>query len=541
MNKEKWYFNSVFYQIYPQSFQDSNGDGIGDLEGIISRLDYIHSLGIDAIWLNPIYPSPFKDAGYDVADYKNIAPRYGNLNTFDRLVKEAHKRNIRILMDLVFNHTSNKHPWFKESRKMEKNHYSKWYVWCKRPELIKLDRGYWAMWVAERYESYYHQFTFYQPDLNFGFPDLAKENGNNYNDPDIKTLREELKSVVRFWLDHGIDGFRVDVADSLVVEAGKKGMHENTIQFWNEIREVIDLYGDKAFIAEGFQDHVDDIVRAKFNGCFFIPQNWELLSFYPELYKESFFSKKFFSPEGGDLTRFVKEYFREYKKVTKHGGTINMISGSHDMSRMSHVCRKDEIIKAYFAMLLTYPTTPFIYYGDEIGMRYRENLPSREGANFRAGSRTPMQWDSEKNAGFSSAGSSKLYFSVNGDYQMRNVEEQEKSSPSSILNTVKGLIKLRKSNPSLDSFASIRHLHLKKGDKSYIYSRYGKGDTFVIALNPSNTSRNLTVKLTSKEEEFKNAKYLIPEICSQKNEKVPIKKELSFQLPGNFFAVYRVI
>ncbi|RLE11203.1 hypothetical protein DRI96_06610, partial [Candidatus Aerophobetes bacterium] len=170
MKSSKWYFNSVFYQIYPQSFQDSNDDGVGDLEGVIRRLDYLKSLGIDAIWLNPVYPSPFKDAGYDVADYKNIAPRYGNLNTFDRLVKEAHRRGIKIIMDLVFNHTSNEHFWFKNSQKMEKNRYSKWYVWCRNPELIKLNRGCWAMWVAERYESYYHQFTFYQPDFNFRFP-----------------------------------------------------------------------------------------------------------------------------------------------------------------------------------------------------------------------------------------------------------------------------------------------------------------------------------------------------------------------------------
>lgn len=539
MNNSKWYFNCVFYQIYPQSFQDSNADGVGDLEGIIGKLDYLQSLGIDALWLNPVYVSPFRDAGYDVTDYKAIAPRYGNLSIFDRLIQEAHKRDIKVLMDLVFNHTSNEHPWFRESQKMEKNRYSKWYVWCKHPELIRLNRGSWAMWAAERYESYYHQFTFYQPDLNFGFPDLPEENGNSYNDPDLKALREELKGVVRFWLDRGVDGFRADVAESLVLESGKRGLHEYTIQFWNEVREVIDSYGDKAFIAEGIRYHVDDIVKAKFNGCFFILQNWKLLSSYPEEYKREPSRGKFFSPEGGDLRWFVEEYFREYKEVTKYGGIINMISGNHDMPRMSLVCQKDKIIKTYFAMLLTYPTTPFIYYGDEIGMRYWENLPSREGANFRAGSRTPMQWNSGKNAGFSTADPSKLYFPVNEDYRMRNVEKQE-SSPSSILNTVKGLIELRKSNPSLGPFASIRHLHLKKGDKSYIYSRYGKGDAFVIALNPSDTPRSLTIKLTSEEEEFKKAKYLVPEICSQKNQKIPIKRELSFQLPANFFAVYRV-
>ena len=156
-----------------------------------------------------IYPSPFKDAGYDVADYKNIAPRYGDLNTFDRLIKEAHKRDIKVLMDLVFNHTSNEHLWFKQSQKMERNRYSKWYVWSSEP--INLGTGSWAMWVSEHYESYYHRFTFYQPDLNFGFPNLTEENGNRYDDPDLKALRDELKGVVRFWLDREVDGFRADV------------------------------------------------------------------------------------------------------------------------------------------------------------------------------------------------------------------------------------------------------------------------------------------------------------------------------------------
>jgi len=540
MKSSKWYFNSVFYQIYPQSFQDSNNDGIGDLEGVIRRLDYLKSLGIDAVWLNPIYPSPFKDAGYDVADYKNIAPRYGNLNTFDRLVKEAHRRGIKIIMDLVFNHTSNEHFWFKNSQKMEKNRYSKWYVWCRNPELIKLNRGCWAMWVAERYESYYHQFTFYQPDLNFGFPDLPRGNGNSYDDPDIKALREELKGVVRFWLDRGVDGFRADVPENLVLESGKEGLHENTIRFWNEIRDVIDSYGDRALIAEGVLYHVDDIKKARFNGCFFILQNWRLLTTYLEEYRKESSRGKFFSPEGGDISWFVEDYFKEYNEVIKYNGIINMISGSHDMPRMSKVCKKDEIIKAYFAMLLTYPTAPFIYYGDEIGMRYWENLPSREGANFRSGSRTPMQWNSNGNAGFSGADPSKLYFPVNKDYTVRNVKEQEKS-PVSILNTVRKLIKLRKSSSCLNAFSPIRHLYLKKDDKTYIYSRYNENEGFVIALNPSDTPRSLTVKLTLEEKEFKGAMYLIPEIFSHETEKIRVEKDLSFKFPANFFSVYRIV
>jgi len=540
MKNSKWYLTSIFYQIYPQSFQDSNADGIGDLEGIIFRLDYLKELGIDAVWLNPIYPSPFKDAGYDVADYKNIASRYGNLEIFDRLIREAHKRDIKIIMDLVFNHTSNEHPWFKESQRIQKNRYSKWYVWCLPFKSIDLGSGSWARWVSERYDSYYHQFTFYQPDLNFGFPDLPKEYGNSYDDPDIKALREELKSVVRFWLDRGVDGFRCDVADWLVQEKGKKGIHEYTARFWNEVREVIDSYGDKAFIAEGFC-HVDDILKCKFNGTFFIPQCWKLLCPYPMGREEEFSWESFFSPEGGDITWFVEEYFNEYNQIIGHDGMISMISGSHDMPRMSYICKKDKIIKTYFAMLLTYPTAPFIYYGDEIGMRYWENLPSKEGACFRAGSRTPMQWSGEENAGFSSADSSKLYFPVNEDYLERNVEKQKNFSDS-ILNTVKELIKLRKSNPSLGPFAGIHHLHLKKEDKTYIYSRYDDKNAFVIALNPSDTPRNITIKLDPGKEEFTYARYLVPKISSDRTPKIPVEKgKLSFQFPANFFAVYEVV
>jgi len=217
-----------------------------------------------------------------------------------------------------------------------------------------------------------------------------------------------------------------------------------------------------------------------------------------------------------------------------------MISGSHDMVRMSQVCKKDDIVKAYFAMLLTYPTAPFIYYGDEIGMQYWENLPSKEGANFRSGSRTPMQWNSEKNAGFSTAEPSKLYFPINKDYITRSVEKQE-NSPNSILNTVKKLIKLRKASSCLGPFANIRHLHLKRDDKTYIYSRYYEESAFIIVLNPSDTPRDLTVRLTGKEEEFKGRKYLAPEVCSRQTQKISIDRALFFQLPANFFAVYRVV
>jgi len=551
MDKSKWYFNSVFYQLFPQTFLDTNNDGIGDLEGMISKLDYLQSLGIDAIWPNSLWLSYLhKDGNYDIVDHKAIDPRYGDLRTYDRFISEAHKRNIKVLGEMNFGATSEEHPWFKESRKMEKNRYSKWYVWTENPQLLGVPigwmgvpRGAWMVSDEGRYDSYFigiEQMP-HQPWLNYGFPGLTKENGSDYDDPDLKALRKELKDIVRFFLDRGVDGFRVDVAGSLIIQ--EHGIHENVVRFWNEIRDLLDSYDrDIAYIVEEWDPPVEVIAKCRFNGAFFISQTLKLLcspvigfnlpfEFKPE--------ERFFSPEGGDITWFVEGYFKAYDEVIRHGGIINMVSGCHDIPRMSQACKKDEVARTFFALLLTYPTAPFIYYGDEIGMRYWEKLPSKEGSGSRGGSRTPMQWNDKKNAGFSSADSSQLYFPVNPDYRTRNVEKQE-ALPGSILNTVKKLIALRKSNPSLGAFANIRHLHLKKGDKSYIYCRYGEGDAFVIALNPSDTSRTVTIELSGKEEELRGAQYLVPEICSEQTQKITVEKKLIFQLPRNFFSVYRV-
>lgn len=535
MDKSKWYFNSVFYHLYPQSFFDTNGDGIGDLEGMIRKLDYIQSLGVDAVWPNSLWMSySFKDAGYDIVDYKAIAPRYGNLKTFDRFIAEAHKRNIKVLGEMDFAATSDEHPWFKQSQKMEKNRYSKWFVWCQNPQSMKIRRGLWMFYESERHESYYVGWLPHQPWLNYGFPGLGKKHGDSYDDPDLKALREELKDIVRFWLDRGVDGFRCDAVEVLIPQ--EKGLHENAIRFWSEIREFLDSYDkDLAYIAEGWDNPLIDIIKCTFNGCFFkMPFSSDPAN--PYGFKKE---QRFFSPEGGDITWFVDHYLSIFNEAVKHGGILNMVSGNHDLARMSEVCRKDEIIKTYFAFLLTYPTAPFIYYGDEIGMQYWRKLPSREGAGPRAGSRTPMQWNAERNAGFSRANPSKLYFPVNEDYPARNVERQE-ADPSSILNTVRKLVALRKSSISLGPFASIRHLHLEKGSKSYIYSRYDGQDACVVALNPSDTPATVMVELTGKEEEFKKAQYLALEISSQEVPGITIEKKLIFQLPQNFFGIYRV-
>ena len=196
MDNSKWYYDAVFYHLYPQSFLDTNGDGIGDIDGIIQKLDYIQSLGADAVWSNSLWLShSFGDAGYDIVDHKAISPRYGNLSTFDRFVAEAHKMDIRVLGEMNFAATSDEHPWFLESKKMAKNRHSKWYVWSRKPETVTTYGGFWIPWEGERYESHYVAWLPHQPWLNYGFPDLPSEDGNSYDDPDLRELREELKQI----------------------------------------------------------------------------------------------------------------------------------------------------------------------------------------------------------------------------------------------------------------------------------------------------------------------------------------------------------
>ena len=538
MEKNKWYFNSVFYHIYPQSFFDTNGDGVGDIDGMIEKLDYIQSLGIDAIWSNSLWLSySFCDAGYDIVDHMAIAPRYGDLPTFKIFLEEAHKRDIRVLGEMNFAATSDEHPWFLESMKMKKNRYSKWYIWSKKPETVSTYKGFWIPYRGKRYDSYYVGWLPNQPWLNYGFPGLDDEDGNNYDDPDLLALREELKKIVRFWLDNGVDGFRADAVEVLIPQALEKGIHPNVTRFWCEIRELIDSYRDDvAFIGEAWFFPKDSISKSRFKGVFFLPPLVNSKSPLELVAQKDMF----FSPEGGDIKWFVDEYFEAYDEVVKNGGMLHLVSGNHDIPRMGTVCLKDNIIKAFNSMLLTYPTAPFIYYGDEIGMRCIKDIASKEGAGPRAKSRTPMLWDSKKNAGFSTADPSNLYFPIDEDFRERNVKNQEEIG-NSILNVVRKLITLRKANPSLGPFAPIRHLYLEKNSKSYIYSRYENGDGFVVALNPSDNPCSIQVALHGNEEEFIGKKFLIPEIGVSDAMNIKITNRISFDLPPNFYCVYKLI
>ncbi len=245
-----WLSNAIFYEIYPQTFRDTNGDGIGDLSGIIEKLDYIASLGCNAIWLNPCFVSPFGDAGYDVADFYKVAPRYGTNQDMVRLFQETKKRGIKVCLDLVAGHTSAEHPWFKESCRHVRNKYSNWYIWTdsvwdKGGEGVSMVHGH-----AERDGNFLANFYYFQPALNYGYaqPDPTKPWQLPVSHPAVQEVRQELKNIIRYWLDLGADGFRVDMAGSLVKNDPDL---KETMKLWHEVREMFDSeYPDAVLMSE---------------------------------------------------------------------------------------------------------------------------------------------------------------------------------------------------------------------------------------------------------------------------------------------------
>lgn len=387
----QWLDNAIFYEIYPQSFNDTNADGIGDFQGIIEKLDYICNLGCNALWINPCFKSPFGDAGYDVADFYSVAPRYGTNEDLRRLFDEAHRRDMHVLLDLVPGHTSVEHPWFKESMKAERNEYTDRYVWTdsvwEEPQGIGCIRG-----ISERDGSCAINFFSNQPALNYGFLNPTLPWQQPMDAPGPRATLEELKNIMRFWLSMGCDGFRVDMAGSLVKhDIDSRG----TIRLWQEIHTFLDAeFPAAAMVSEWGEP--DKSLQGGFHMDF-------LLHFGSSHYNDLFrCAEPFFSQRGkGDVSAFVQKYLENYEK-SERKGLICIPSGNHDMDRLARSIQGDNL-KIAFAFLLSMPGAPFIYYGDEIGMRYIENIPSVEGGYGRTGSRSPMQWDSSVNAGFSTA------------------------------------------------------------------------------------------------------------------------------------------
>ncbi len=484
-NIPAWLRSAVIYQVYPQSFRDSNGDGIGDIGGVIEKLDYIRSLGCDVIWLTPVFVSPFRDAGYDVSDFCRVAPRYGTNRDLGRLFREAHRRGMKVVLDLVAAHTSIEHPWFRDSAARRPGRFARRYIWTgsvweKEPGL-RFVRGY-----GERNGNYLANFFWFQPALNYGFarPDPEKPWQISPRHPEVRRLTGEMTKIMRFWLDRGADGFRIDMAFSMVKNDPDQAA---TVALWRTILpRMRKEYPQAAFIAEwsrpdrairaGF--HIDFLLHFASGGYTSLFRAEDGRNLYPGTGGRSFFDRA----GRGDITRFTGEYLG-YLAPPAGEGYVSIPSGNHDLPRIS-LGRTREDLEVVFACLLTLPGVPAIYYGDEIGMRYLPDLPSKEGGYNRTGSRTPMQWDGTSRAGFSRALPSRFYLPLDPDPDRPSVAAQE-NDPGSLLNRVRGLIALRRENPALGPDGSFKVRYAKKNRYPFIYERALGDARFLVVLNPS--------------------------------------------------------
>ncbi len=481
-----WVNDAVFYQIYPQSFNDSNSDGIGDIPGIIEKLDYLEWLGVNVLWLNPCFESPFRDAGYDVSNYYKVAGRYGKNSDLKRLFRHAHKRGMRVCLDLVAGHTSVDHPWFRESCRREDNKYSDWYIWTdsiweNMTEFgLECVKGY-----SGRDGNYATNFFWSQPALNYGFakPDSDKKWQQSMKAKPCRDVLSELKNIMKFWLDMGCDGFRVDMASSLIKnDPGKKA----TSQLWKKVRSEFDKeYPHAVLIAEWFDPKVS--INAGFHIDFPLisgivePDVMLRGSSESDLYGRDA-GGSFFSRTGSpDVNGYFSDYISHLKKIDKKG-YIGVYTGSHDIKRAS-LGRSKLDMEMVFAFVLTMPGVPFIYYGDEIAMVYQRDLPSKEGGYNRTGSRTPMQWSGGRNAGFSEAASSELYLPIDKNYKKQNVESQIQKS-GSLVNKVRKLIRIRKENGALRAEGGFEVLDAKKGSGCLVYIRENEGQKILVIFNP---------------------------------------------------------
>ena len=486
----KWLKDAVFYEIYPQSFYDTNADGIGDFQGIIEKLDYIKGLGCNALWINPCFDSPFKDAGYDVRDYKKAAERYGTNEDLYRLFETAHEKGIHVLLDLVPGHTSEDHEWFRQSQKAEKNEYTDRYIWtdfCFQPAF-----GYpYVGGESERSATYLLNFFKCQPALNYGFLKPDQPWQKPVNDPEAIATREAMKDVMRFWLSHGCDGFRVDMAASLV--KGDDEQKSGTSAIWRDVRRMLDLeFPDAAMVSEWSNPPL--ALRAGYDMDFYLNHPGggysTLMRDYnmPGMEKEdhSYFKKD----AGGNINRFLDEYLAWYED-TKDKGYIAPLTCNHDTLRPRYNLDPSELKLAY-AFLFTLPGVPFLYYGDEIGMRYM-NIPTKEGGYFRTGSRTPMQWTSGRNLGFSEGKAEDLYLPVDPAEDAPTVEAQEKD-PESLLNTVKQILALRHGNEDLQADADFSVICSEPG-RPFVYRR----GNLILAVNPDSTVKEIALDLGGRE------------------------------------------
>lgn len=488
MNTPSWLENAVFYNIYPQSYYDTNGDGIGDLKGITEKLDYVRDTGFTAIWLNPFYESPFRDAGYDITDFYKVAPRYGTNEDFQVLCQSAHEKGLKVIVDLVAGHTALECEWFQESCKPEKNEYSNRYIWTNN-----WDNNYRKNCIGgygQRNGCYMHNFFYCQPALNYGFYDIEDPTWQLPMDhPDCLATRQELINIMEYWISLGADGFRVDMAQSLI----KRDPDSIGItQLWQHIRKIFDeKYPECVLISEWFNPaaaipagfHIDFMTWGRMSDLFRGEEGRDVNS--------NSIRPSFFDVAGkGQLDNFLLPYLDKYE-ATRDKGYIGLFTGNHDMPRIS-VRRTQEEMKLTHAFVLTMPGVPFVYYGDEIGMAYQAELPSKEGGFNRTGARTPMQWCKGKNAGFSTGKAEDLYLPVQEDGE--NVAHQL-AAENSLLNTTKALIQLRKSSHALSAGGDVEFLNRENNGYPMVYRRKGNDGSYVICINPTDREQSFVCDL----------------------------------------------
>ncbi len=489
-----WLEKSVMYLLYPQTFADSDGDGIGDIKGIIGRLDYLKWLGVNLIWIPPIYPSPFKDAGYDVSDYKAVASRYGTLKDFETLVKTAREKGIRILLDLVAGHTSDQHPWFTASETDLKDGR---YIWT-GPDHADADDlpGNYVLREGSKRGAFLHNYYESQPALNYGFARMDPE------EPWRQTVdaegpmanRAALQEIMKHWLDLGVSGFRCDMAFSLVKD--DPGYAE-TSKIWRANRKWLDAnYPEAMLISEW--GYAKQSIDAGFHADFFLHN---LGSTSPDptkggAWNSLFLSGKdpYFSDSGsGSAKIFVDTWTQWSGDIRQRGGYIALPTGNFDdANRLNDGNRGTASLKSGLVLQLTWPTLPMIYNGEEIGMKMIKGLPNKEGSDDgdpdgdRQRNRTPMQWDSTANAGFSKAPADKLYLPIDKDPKRPTVEAQQ-DDPDSLLCLVQRLIKLRKSETAFDPSSELRVL-----STGYPFT-YLRGDRYLVAVNPRRDAAEIVV------------------------------------------------
>src|SRR5688500_11990524 len=501
MNDSLWYKDAVIYQLHVKAFLDSNADGMGDFRGLADKLDYLQDLGVTALWLLPMYPSPFKDDGYDISNYLDIHKHYGTLKDFQAFLDEAHRRDLRVITELVINHTSDQHPWFQEGRLNPSSPYHDYYVWSDSDKkysgariiFTDTERSNWS-WDPDAKAYYWHRFFSHQPDLNFDNP----------------RVREEVISIMKFWLDKVVDGLRVDALPYLVEREGISC--ENlleTHEVLKEIRRAVDAgYKDGMLLAEANQWPAD--VRPYFaNGDEFH------MAFHFPLMPRIFMAIK--KEDRHPITDILRQtppippncqwalFLRNHDELTLEMVTdderdylyreyctdprmkINIGIRRRLASLMDNDRRKVELLNS---LLFTMPGTPILYYGDELGMGDNIYLGDRNGV------RTPMQWTGDRNAGFSKAETAQLYLPLNVDpvygFQALNVEAQLRV-PNSLLKWTKRILTTRKKHKT---FGRGTLEFLKPSNRAILaYVRKFEGEILLIVNNLASTAQPVELDL----------------------------------------------